>query len=641
MPEVIVNGRDRVVLDKSDVIGQGGEAIIYRLGRDKAIKMYRDMTPVRVRKLTAFLKAGFKLPSNIIYPMEPVTDRHNSLLGFTMLRLSGAYDPIAVLGNRGYCTKNSITVKDIVAIFLQMASNIVDIHGQSLVVGDLNDQNETIHSIKHDLAWLDVDSWQYGPFPCMVGTEGYLSPDLYGIDLSKAPAFKPEHDWYSFTVLLFRSLLRLHPFRAGFHPKYRSLLLRASKGVTVLDAGITKYPPLGLPPEVLSDDLVQAMLDTLKRKHRGVFPVEELETLGEILVECPKCHIWYCGTREHCPGCQEKNLVDMRLAARVAGCTCEDMIVTQGHILYFQLVDTTVYCIADEGGLTVLYKKSKGHNVVRKELFKTTPGAKFGFFNNLLVVCAKPHEETPDLFILEVSGAKPKPLHKRTTESFAGGRAVFGCSAKYIYRIAGPRLVRDELFNGSTLATTEVAQTMPNQTWFSVDPNPPKDKEVIFGLFRVFGEFQWFLIVSDERTKTFTRFQVNLPSLLKTEALHDISVRFAGERVIVLRKTRKRGEDFVHVSVVRVKDGSIKGSTIVKVMDNPLYDTIHGKAFDGSNLIHPSADGLVQEDLKAQQKVTLKATDQYINGDESVVCFGASEFIVVRHERILLITPNK
>lgn len=634
--QIIVKNQ-KFTLDKRDVIGEGGEAVIFRL-QNKAIKIYRQPIPQRVKKLKDFFRQNFILPDNVLYPLELAYTGSGQVIGFLMNRLKAGCDPIAVLANKRFCAQNGITTKRVVNLFCGIYQALLDIHQAGIVVGDLNDRNEVLDPAYNKIAWLDVDSWQWGSYPCMVGTEAYLSPDLYGIDLSQAAHFKQEHDWYSFAVLLFRSLLRIHPFRAGIHPRYKSLMLRAKKGITVLDADV-RYPMIGLPPDILSDELTDILIKYLKRQIKEPFPFDQLGKFLDILVECPSCGLWYAGLRKSCPGCQVKNIIDMRLKQILAGCECETLITTSGKVIFFQIVDTTIYCLVDESGVTYLYKKLKGHNVVKKEMFKTRPGAKFGLFDQNLVICISPTDEEPELFVLDISGQKPRAVLKTLTRSMAGGKAVFVCSAKYLYRIVGSRIMRGEIFNRSNqLLEREVIQSLEGQTWFTVSPNPTEN-ELLVGFYRVFGDLKWFLVKSENKTSC-SRFEIELPELTPRESLIDLSIKFSDNSVLIIRKTRRAGIDYVHLDVIDGHDSQITHSQITKVSELEQYENIHGKAFKKGIVIHPTSQGVLYEKITQQQSDILTDSEQFISAGDSLYVYG-NNILAVTDDRVLLIKPKK
>lgn len=628
----VLVGQTPVRLDKDDLLKQGGEALIFKHGLRYVIKIYHTPTQARAKKLTDFWASNFQLSTNVVAPLEPVYDVKSGrkrLIGFSMRRLRDGFEAIDKLGIRRFCADRGLTTKDVVKAFIDAHDDLSQFHFQGLIVGDLSNNNTVYYPDRHEVAWLDVDSMQFGIYPCMVGTEQYLSPDLYGVDLSLGPSFKEKHDWYSYVVLLFIGLFKAHPFK-GFHPKWKSLTSCAQHGATILDPDV-RYPKVALPPDVVTDELKDILMRYLKRKEGQTFPVDELREYGEILIECKYCNLWYPARLKNCPGCAQKTTLDAQLAKGVLGYEHESLIVTQGHIVYVQVINDTVYCLADESGQTVLYEKTKGQTTKRLSLFATTHGSAYGIFKGMLVICPNPADQKPKLFVIDVGASQPRPVFETTTEQIAGGRAVFGASSRYIYRIAGTVIVRGELY-GDTLANREVAQALPGQTWFTVCENPPKDKELLFGYLRVFEDLQWFVILGDEKTKQFHRHDVPLPNLRRGEVISEISVRFHESKVLALRKTRYRGVDFIRVETVDAQTGQVLDSRIEKVTDAAVYENVRGKAYGNGILMHPSDDGIVREIVSSGIRETLARTSQYLQSDSSLFAFGSNLAIVTGNQ---------
>ena len=111
------------------------------------------------------------------------------------------------------------------------------------LVGDFNEGNVLFRGATPFL--IDADSMQFDGLPCCVGHEKFLDPRLYGVDLTRAPRFDPGTDWYAWSVLLFSSLLYVHPF-GGIHKKFATPLRRAEARYSVLRPDVTY--PLHPPP---------------------------------------------------------------------------------------------------------------------------------------------------------------------------------------------------------------------------------------------------------------------------------------------------------------------------------------------------------------------------------------------------------
>ena len=73
--DMIIRGR-RIKFAKDDVIGRGGESVIYRdpdNPQSQAVKIYQEPNSFRSNKLKNFFSQRLNLPSSVISPLEPVT----------------------------------------------------------------------------------------------------------------------------------------------------------------------------------------------------------------------------------------------------------------------------------------------------------------------------------------------------------------------------------------------------------------------------------------------------------------------------------------------------------------------------------------------------------------------------------------
>lgn len=647
--KVKIDGRPET-LAKPDLIAQGGEGMIFRdpgHSRSKALKIYHEPTPERAAKLEAFFQAKLDLPNHVIAPVALVTDDRGQVVGFSMDMLSGKFVKLSALFKRSFCRDHSVTTQTKAGIFSGIGDTLDHVHkqglsiGPGLIVGDLNGGSIMIHEKKLDCAWVDVDSWQLNSqFPCVVGTQLYLCPDLFGIDLGRATPFKPEHDWWSYVVLLMQALLNgVHPFKSGKHSVYKSVITRAENGVTVFDDDVS-WPKIGLSPDVLTDELADLMIQVLKRRQMGPFPKDALEAYGDILTECKSCGLWYPATRSHCPGCTQKTMLDTSMQALVAGLQVVDLIVTQGRILHHQKVGDVLYCIADESDELVLYIKESGQVAKRLPFNKQTPsGARFKLFDGLVVMCPDPSADQPELEIYEVGAAGAQLVTTTTTRLLAGGRAIFGASPKRLYRIAGRYIMAGELM-GSNLVERQVTQVFEGQTFFQVAADTFSSRDIIVGCHREFDELNWFLVRSDSQGRVFKRFAVDLPRLDRGESIEDVSLSFSREEVLVVRKTRKRGIDYVRIETISTEDGSVINSRTVELNDASQWDDVHGKAFSRGLVMHATDDGVLKENIVDGSTSSLPETDQYVTGDDRLGRFERG-IMVVKESSIVSIEPKR
>lgn len=288
----------RLRLSDRDLLGVGGEGSVYRSG-DRAIKIWFDVDAARKAKIAAFVASHrtSALPARVIAPIDLCTDPAGEIVGYAMKALDGAID-IHRVGQRRW-REQTMSANDVVAIFRDIVTTLEWLHGAGIVVGDLNDGNVVIVQDAASKAWspffIDADSMQLPGFPCIVAHERFLDPKLYGVDLRKTAALSKASDWYALGVMLFGSLLFIHPY-GGAHAAYPTLLRRAEARHSIL-RGDVKLPPAALRPDVLADDTLAWMHALFEKDRRDPIPSGALEA------RFTKCSCGVEHARRSCPVC--------------------------------------------------------------------------------------------------------------------------------------------------------------------------------------------------------------------------------------------------------------------------------------------------------------------------------------------------
>ena len=290
----------RVRLDDRDLLGVGGEGRVFRAG-DHAIKVFFAMTDARKKKLAAFPSG---LPRRVVGPLDLCTDAKGDVIGYAMHALAGAVD-IHRLGQRKWRqAAASMRNGDVLSVFRELATTVAQLHARGMVVGDLNDGNVVLTASAASSSmpaspwqpWLiDADSMQFAGYPCTVAHERFLDPRLYGVDLDRTSALSRESDWYALAVLLFASLVFVHPY-GGAHASYPTLLRRAEARHSIL-RGDVKLPHAAMRPDVLPDDALAWFTAVFDRDTRAPLPACILDARFT-LCACGLEH-----TRRACPAC--------------------------------------------------------------------------------------------------------------------------------------------------------------------------------------------------------------------------------------------------------------------------------------------------------------------------------------------------
>lgn len=517
MTKIILNGK-QTVLQPSQLIQSGGEGMVFGVN-GQAVKVYHKPNAEQGVKLRYFLKTGFQLPKTVVAPTAVITNRKQQVIGYSMSLLPQGMLPLKKLGSQAYWKKQGITTKEVVLLFQQLQQELNAIHQAGLIVGDLNEQN--VHFLPASSlqpAWLDVDSYQFGQFPCPVAMPAFLDPNLYGVgDFSQKPYFSQETDWYAFLLLLLKTILGVHPF-GGTHTAYKSLTTRAQAGITVLDPAVT-YPKLARPIELLSDELLDEMMQVLQKGVRRPLSTHLLNNYLHSLVSCSGCGLLYPRERRGCPACHHQTPVSQALG------TAKLLLHVDGVIEHLSVYPTgRMAVIVRQGTLFKLVRLGLGGQINEMPLFEGGAGYRWGIFGQCVVVNPPNGRQ---LLILDVSDGSPQKLEMTDTGLFKG-EAVFATTHTHLYRIAGNWIMQGSLVDGFYMEEP-IATAHQNQTTFWAEG------ETLAGYHRVFAETRYFLWHAG------ASYDLPVAELALGESITETAVRFSAHTVAITRQIKGRG----------------------------------------------------------------------------------------------------
>ena len=611
---------ERVILDPNDAVGSGGEGTVFPdpTNPNDLIKIYEHPDKDHEKKLKAFIAKGFSLPKFVAAPKSLNFNRSGDVIGYTMPFIKRA-KAFRDLSNKNFRIRQKINNKKVVALHLNDAKVLDAIHQQKIVIGDRNDQNVLFSGANS--YYIDFDSVQFDKWPCPVATENYLDPALYGLDLTIKPVFLPLHDWYSYATMLFRSLLLVHPY-GGTHPRISDLPDRALKRITVFDKGVI-YPAVGLPPDLVSDDLMHVFSKYFKDGWRGMFPQTELAKFQSVLIECPSCNTAFPSNKRACPVCKEQNQIVTSVSIP-GSLTVKQLTGIKGQILYQRLEGENLILITLENNQAVMHIVSQS-NLWTISLFPYQTGMRFEASTKLLAVNISGSEQI-DLF--EINYNEITQIESCVSDTYAiTQNAVFRVNGTHLFRLVGSQLVDTEVLKG-TLLNRPVRQTIEHQSWFSVSPDT---FPAVVGFYRVMRQqFFWM------HREGFSA-DLPLPGLELGESLLDITVKFSTSSFLIVRKTKLKGGEYVHFDAFDKKGVNLYSSK-VEVGKLPS-DRIHGQAYAGGKLIFPTDTGAIRYDPANGSQTQFQATSKVVNSGQSLFTYAAG-LLVVDPRHISYITLN-
>ncbi len=591
-------GTERARLSDKDLLGVGGEARVYRW-RDLALKLFHpvDRTVpsaerVRREKFEKLARFPAGLPPEVVTPVEQVTGEKGEPLGYAMRAVEGAEDVLR-LGQRKW-RQGVVSNAEVLDLFRRMHGALRSIQSAGVVVGDLNDSN--VLFAKDQPYFIDADSMQFAGLPCVVGHERFLDPRLYGVDLAAAPAFSVATDWYAFAVLLFSSLLYVHPY-GGLHPKFPTLLRRAEARHSILRPDVT-VPRAAVHFRVLPDDLLGFFERTFDKDVRAELP---LPLLGMSWTEC-RCGLEHA--RAACPDCASLGAAAAREAVRYHGrCTAKSVFRTPGRVL----------AAAAQGGLKYVYqedgitRREDGSPVMEEPLQR---GMRFALSG-------------PSTWVGH-GGRLVRVLHgqvaERASTGLAGNQTVFAANASTSYRTEGEWLV-----DGG--AGTRIGQILEGQTWLRAG------ERLGFGFYRA-GLTTFYFLFRHGRPGLVA---VKLPQL--EGRLVDASAVFDDQHVLFSTEVEKGGRLTGALYLVG-EDGSLVAQASGPVDGTRVFASVRGRALLGGRVVCATDDGLLslrQDTGRLVEGMLFSDTQPFVGaGVELVPGPGGSIYVVTTQEIVQL-----
>ncbi len=622
--DLVIDGK-RVRLDPKNALGAGGEATVTRHG-SLAVKVYHQPTPLRGEKLRAMVSTiSPKLPPEVVAPLSVVTDaKSGAIVGFTMQALDSGYDVVASLAKRSHRAKTKIGTAGVASLFETGHKTLCSIHSTGMVVGDFNDQNELYSARDLKLAWIDVDSFQIPGYTCDVATETFLDPKLYGPDITcpvatlggKPRVFAPTNDWYSYAVMLFRSLTLVHPY-GGVDLTLTTLPKRAQARKSVFSKGVAYPAKIGYALEVLSDELSTYMQGTFEKPGYAytVFPLILLERYRLSLIPCKSCGAEYPSERRRCPSCAAKSPVAPLVTTKVE-CTATDIIDADGDILALCASGTLLRALAIEGGSIWLYELNN-HSTTRTMVCPASPLMDVDL-GPVHVGVVHRQDNPADLHVRLSVGQKD--LVTLPTERFGGGKAAFAVGATHFYRFAKGMLLRCDGDSSNTIKEQPVTTGAIDQTWVAAGKQMTSKGEVVLGCSRNFNDRRYWLVTGSGRTDLEAK-ALEVPGTVTEE-----TVLFSDRLVAILRLVSVKGVEYVSTVVVDL-DGEVVVTYMQRVSDRIAGSTIHGGAFAGKNMIFATDHGLVREKFGVRSDANpievkfFNATEPFVASDSSITPF--------------------
>ena len=608
-------------LSPSKIIGAGGEAEIYDIGKGEVAKIFKqpdhpdfslsidDQKNAKKRidehqkKLVLWPN---NLPSGVIGPTSLVTDSSKkAIYGYTMKFLSGM-EVLLKYGERKYRESHGISADNMLEVFKNLHVLVSGVHKSGVVIGDFNDLNVLVDSSMRTHL-VDADSMQFGGFYCRLFTAKFVDPlncDFVS-SLSFLRPHNPNSDWYAYNIMLMQSLLFVGPYD-GVHVAANGAgklkdWQRIQKRVTVFHPEI-RYPKPANHFSILPLDLLDHFSRVFEKDARNEFPVKVLSEIH--FTSCPKCKKVHA--RSSCPDCQPtpEIMVKEIITKDVEALKVLD---TFGRILYATMQGGILKCVYHENN--VYYRENK-----RKLIDGAIdPNIRFRL-NDVSSVIAKDGQ----CILVDINGKHINFM----SDIFRGRVTVVDANNDSVFVVQGGILKRfksDDFNYSDNLRMVFTSQTM---LWVG--------DELGFTFSRAGGFTETYVFLTKGNT---VGVEVNIDRI--TGQVLDATTVFSKDHAWFFISIDQNGQR-INRAYMFDKYGKFVGKSEAIAGDDSWLGNIKGKCAHGKQLFCPTDDGIVRVEstngILGLTKV-FSGTTQFVDSSTQIL-FGNDGIYAVDSQRI-------
>lgn len=604
----------------SDIIGEGGEAVIFNIGHGNVLKIFKTsdhpdyqgkindqkMADERLRihqeKLRMFPK---NLPLNVITPIDLATDQSGQLIvGYTMRYMEKA-ELLMQYADQVFRGK-TISQNDTIEIFLNAHKTVQGIHNAQAVIGDFNDLNALVRA--KQVYFIDADSFQFGKFLCYVFTAKFVDPILCDPNGSSIMLERPHNansDWYSFSILLMQSLLFVDPYGGVFIPKKNSDLiphpLRPLRRITVFNKEV-RYPKIAIHYKVLPDEMLGFFQETFEKDKRGEFPIKLLENIR--WTKCVQCGTEHA--RNICPECVFASPQAVIEVITIRGkVTATRFFKTSGQILFADCENNKLLWLYNENGE---FKRENGEVVMKGAV---NPNTRFRINSNATLIGKQGRlaviepQKQPEMIAVDSFGVLP----------------IFDANHKHRYW-----LQNGKLFHDAPIAPAYIGETLLNQTLFWVGD------DFGFGFYRA-GNLQIGFVFDAERPGINDNVKINIKG-----QLIDSTCLFGKNLAWFFASMRIGGKTINQCSVIET-NGTLIAQSEAEDGDGSWLGNIRGKCAFENFLLVATDNGIVKIELTnagLMKTAEFPDTEPFVDNGSHLFPGTGGIYVVNRNEIILL-----
>ena len=575
--------------------GKGGEADIYELPGGRALKVFKapdhpdyegqpaEQEGARARlaehqqKLPAFPQS---LPATVVTPVD-LAYRGSQIAGYTMPFFDQA-ETFLRLSDRAF--RAGYDTNRVLGLFRQLHAAVVATHDRGVVLGDFNDLNVLFRG--SDVRIIDADSMQFGPYLCRVFTDRFVDPVLCDPQASSPRLARPhtaDSDWYAMAVMLFQSLLFVHPYGGVYKPVKGPRVKHPARPlhrISVFHKEVI-YPKPAVPYDRLPDDLLHFYQGLLHKDVRGAMPGKLLDVVWTKCLTCGTEH-----GRGTCPVCHKGAPAAVKESLRIKGTvTATRVYRTSGRILFATVQDGQLLYVTHENGKVLREDQSLVMLAAQMQ-----SGMRFRIRRRETVVALG-------------ESAVILPRSERLAVSQNGTVPLVDANAHRVIWLQGDQLRCDDVH-----ASRVFGEVIGGQTWFWVG------EKFGFGFYRA-GNLQVSFLFDAQNPRAIND-SVKLPVI--RGQLVDAHVVCDAFGVWVFLQTRAGGATINHCHRVTVT-GQVEASAQAPAGDGSWLGEMRGKTHLAKMLFAATDEGLVRVETQAGQIVVTREypdTEPFVNAGQ-------------------------
>lgn len=255
-------------------ISSGGEGKVFAtdvLGRVAKIYNEQSCSARRREKLRLMVsnRLNFK---GICFPLEVLNNSKGEFTGFIMEEAKGR--PLTCLKMPQQDFLNAFPAwkkDDLVCLSISILKRIKYLHDHDVLMGDISLKNIMFVS-PYEVYFIDTDSYQYKSYPCYVGTDEFVAPELFGQNLADVMRTEGNEN-FSVATLLFMLMMQgkqpyAHQGGSQSAADIKAMIFPYGTGERPVPGNVWELQPIGSWRYIwshLTNRLKNAFIDTFRK----------------------------------------------------------------------------------------------------------------------------------------------------------------------------------------------------------------------------------------------------------------------------------------------------------------------------------------------------------------------------------------